>query len=137
MAEPEVLLPDEWLEQHIQPGADTTCLRGHLEVYFPVKHPRAEEQYRKLYDAIATTFGGATAWDGYGAWCEENAPIPCEVHQLEKEPVRVITAAHNCTKPEELKRVVEAIKEAAEVTDQKSMAVRGTSRFYIIPRGEL
>ena len=137
MAEQELLLPDRWLDEHVRPGSDTTCLTGNLEVYFPMTHPRAEAQFQKLYETIASTFGGATAWDGEGAWCREGAPVPCQVRDLEVEKVKVITAAHRCTRTEELERVVRAIKEAAEATEQTAMGIRGTSKFYIIPTREL
>ena len=137
MAEQELLLPDRWLDEHVRPGSETTGLTGNLEVYFPMTQPRAEAQFQKLCETIASTFGGATAWDGEGAWCRESVPVPCRVRDLEVEEVRVTAAAHRCTKTEELGRVVQVIKEAAEATEQIAMGIRGTSKFYIIPTRDL
>lgn len=135
MAEQEPLLPDQWLQAHVRPEAEAVCLAGRLEVYFPMTHPRAREQYHKLVDAIASTFGGATVWTGKGAWCP--AEVPCDPKDLEQEDVWVITAAHQCAETDQLRRVVEAIREAAEATEQKAVGIRGTSRFYVIPTREL
>lgn len=129
-------LIDDWLAS--QKGEGVQCHTRPLEIFFPMTHPRAQEAYTKLMEAVAEAFQGATVWEGTGYWC--NAP-PCTLEEMQRqgniEPVRVISVWHHCTDEKKRDLLARALKEAEEMTEQTSIAVRATNRFYSIPTKQL
>lgn len=121
---------DEWLESYR--GKGTACFTHALEVFFPVSEPNAGEEFERILRAMTYHLGGATVYTAEGTWCADAA---CT--RVDREPVKVISSAHNCTSEEARDEIVRAIREAATRTRQQAVAIRGTGRFWIVPTEQL
>lgn len=122
----EAELVDEWLAR--QKGQDKQCFTHSVTVYFPMTHPEAKKAYELLLQGTTKAFGGATVWEGEGTWCPDK-----ECKMVDREPVRVIHAAHHCTKDAEREIFAKALKEAEMITGQTMVGVKGTNKFYLLP----
>lgn len=126
----EVELIDDWLAS--MEGQGVICHPRHLEIFFPMTHPRSYQALQQLMETVGEIFRGATVYDGTGYWCEHP---PCtELENVEIEPVKVVSIWHHCTSEDDRKKFARALKRAEDMTGQQWIAVKGTNKFYSISR---
>lgn len=123
---------DEWLDEHR--GQGIVCMTHSVKIYFPVSTPGSDRAFEELLATCNEVFGGSTVYDAEGSWCEKS---PCRPENVVTEPVKVIEASHNCTTERDREIFANALKKAAQRTNQTAVGIAGTNKFYIIPTGAL
>lgn len=117
------------LEEFLRSIRGVTCFRERLKIYAPTCYGRCTDAVERLAKRVSEVIGGCTVYDAEGLWVSEGG-------RLEREPVKVIEAAHHCLSREEAERVVSAVAEYAREAKQEALAIYGAN-FYIAPTPEL
>lgn len=117
----------EWLAK----VPNVMCYTERMKIYAPTCYGECEPEVQKLVERVNELFGGSTTYDQCtGCWFDE------EIKKVECEPIKVIEVAHNCSKKEDLKQLMDAIVDYATKTDQKTLSIQN-GKFYIAKKPQL
>lgn len=117
------MVSESLLRKELREITGGRCSVEKFKVFIPTCYGDCLDQAERLAAKIADIIGGATIYHADGAWTNPQGG-------LEKEPVKVLEAYHNCLGMVDTEKIVDAIAEYAERTNQTQVAVADGGLYF-------